>query len=128
MANYTFDKIKYGSDIFAISSASTSSAGIVQLSDSTSSSSSTVAATSKAVKAAYDLANGKSTVSVSQTLTSGTEIGSVTVNSVETKLYAPSGGGGGSVDTVSVNGITYSPDTSGNIDIGNLSLVQIVRW
>lgn len=37
--------------------------------------------------------NNKSTVSVSQTLTSGTEVGSVTVDGTETKLYAPSGGG-----------------------------------
>ena len=45
------------SAVFTIDSASTSKAGIVQLSDSTSSDSSTTAATSKAVKAAYDKAN-----------------------------------------------------------------------
>lgn len=42
-----------------ISSASTSQTGIVQLSSATNSSSETLAATPKAVKAAYDLANGK---------------------------------------------------------------------
>lgn len=41
---------------------------------------------------ARSIANGKSTVSVSQTLTSGTEIGSVTVDGTATKLYAPQGG------------------------------------
>lgn len=47
---------------------------------------------------ARSIANGKSTVSVSQTLTSGTEIGSVTVNGTATTLYAPQGGG--SVDAL----------------------------
>lgn len=41
---------------------------------------------------ARSIANGKSTVSVSQTLTSGTEIAKVTVNGTATALYAPSGG------------------------------------
>ena len=44
-----------------IQSATTGQKGVVQLSDSTSSNVSTTAATSKAVKAAYDLANGKQT-------------------------------------------------------------------
>lgn len=43
--------------LFSVSAASTSAAGVVQLSDSTSTTSSTVAATSTAVKSAYDLAN-----------------------------------------------------------------------
>ena len=42
-----------------IQSASTSQAGVVQLTDSTSSTSTTTAATPNSVKAAYDLANGK---------------------------------------------------------------------
>lgn len=42
---------------------------------------------------ARSIANGKSTVSVSQTLTSGTEIATVTVNGTATSLYAPEGGG-----------------------------------
>lgn len=41
----------------AVSAASTSASGVVQLSDSTSTTSSTLAATSTAVKSAYDLAN-----------------------------------------------------------------------
>lgn len=67
--------------------------GVTKLSDSTSSTSTTLAATANAVKTAYDLADSKSIVSVTQTLSSGTEIGSVTVNGTATKLYAPSGGG-----------------------------------
>ena len=38
--------------------------------------------------------------SVTQTLTSGTEIATVTIDGTATKLYAPSGGGGGSTVTV----------------------------
>ena len=37
----------------------------------------------------YNIPSGGSTVSVNQTLSSGTEIGGVVVNNVETKLYAP---------------------------------------
>jgi len=49
-------------------SASTSSAGVVQLTDSTSSTSTTTAATPNAVKSAYDLANG----AIAKTLTTTT--------------------------------------------------------
>lgn len=41
------------------------------------------------------VATGATAVSVTQTLHSGTQIGSITVNGTQTKLYAPSGGGGG---------------------------------
>ena len=47
----------------------------------------------------YLFQNAKS-VSVSQTLQSGTEVAEVTIDGVATKLYAPSGGGGGSTVTV----------------------------
>ena len=89
-----------------ISNASTSAYGITKLSNSTSSTSQVLAATPKAVKTAYDLANGKpdlgttsttaatgdhthdySKVSVSQTKTSGIEIGKVTIDGVSTPLY-----------------------------------------
>lgn len=86
----------YDGTNFIISDAGTASTdyyGYTKLSSSTSSTSTDLAATPSAVKSAYDLANSKSTVSVSQTISSGTEIGSVTVNGTATKLYAPSGGG-----------------------------------
>ena len=89
-----------------ILNASTSAYGITKLSNSTSSTSQALAATPKAVKTAYDLANGKpdlgttsttaatgdhthdySKVSVSQTKTSGIEIGKVTIDGVSTPLY-----------------------------------------
>lgn len=54
----TNDDATHGdSALFAVSAASTSAAGVVQLSDSTSTTSSTQAATLTAVKSAYDLAN-----------------------------------------------------------------------
>ena len=54
----TNDDATHGdSALFAVTAASTSAAGVVQLSDSTSTTSSTQAATLTAVKSAYDLAN-----------------------------------------------------------------------
>lgn len=57
-----------------LSAASTSAAGIVQLSDSTSSTSTSLAATANAVKTTYDLANGKATLTLdtAKNSTSGT--------------------------------------------------------
>ena len=56
---------------------------------------------------------GGDTVSVDQVLTSGTEIGGVTVNGVRTALYAPQGGGGGSLPTT-VNVFPAITATAGN--------------
>lgn len=72
--------------------ATTTYYGVTKLSDSTSSTSTSLAATASAVKSAYDLADSKSVVSVSQTLSSGTEVGKVTVDGTTTTLYAPPGG------------------------------------
>ena len=57
--------------VTTVVSASTSVAGKVQLSDSTSSTSTTLAATANAVKTAYDLANGKPGLDTAQTWTKG---------------------------------------------------------
>lgn len=62
------------SAVFTIDSASTSQKGIVQLTDSTSSTSTTTAATPSAVKSAYDLANAAMPKS------GGTFTGAVTLN------------------------------------------------
>ena len=106
--------------------ATTTYYGVTKLSSATNSTSNALAATASAVKAAYDLANGKqdalvsgtniktingtsilgtgdvavggSTVAVTQTLTSGTEIASISVDGTATKLYAPEGGGSGGND------------------------------
>ena len=47
--------------------------------------------------------NGKSTVSVTQVQTTGTKIATVTVDGTGTDLYAPTGGGGGSVNNAYKN-------------------------
>lgn len=53
--------------------------------------------------------------SVTQTLTSGTEIATVTIDGAATKLYAPEGGGGGS--TVTVTPILTSGTQTATIDV-----------
>ena len=73
--------------------ATTSAFGITKLSSSTSSESTTLAATPSAVKSAYDLAAGKSTVAFTQTLSSGSEVGTLTIDGTAIKLYAPAGTG-----------------------------------
>lgn len=57
--------------------------------------------------------------SVTQTLTSGTEIATVTIDGTATKLYAPSGGGGGS--TVTVTPILTSGTQTATISVDGTS-------
>ena len=71
--------------------ASTTAYGITKLNNTTSSTSTTEAATANAVKTAYDLASGKSAVSVSQITTTGTNIADITIDGSTTHLYAPTG-------------------------------------
>ena len=73
-----------------VPTASTSVYGITKLSSSTSSTSEALAATPKAVKTAYDLAAGKSTVSFTRSYSTGTKIGTITINSTGTDIYIPS--------------------------------------
>jgi hypothetical protein len=70
-----------------VPTASTSVYGITTLSSATDSTSTTVAATPSAVKSAYDLASGKSTVSFTRNLTSGTKVGTITIDGTSTDLY-----------------------------------------
>lgn len=72
---------------------STSAYGLVKLSTSTSSASDALAATASSVKSAYDLAASKSAVSFAQTMTSGDAIGTLTIDGVDTILYAAAGTG-----------------------------------
>ena len=99
----------------AYGKATTSVWGHTKLSSATNSTDETMSATPKAVKTAYDLANGKSTVSVKQTKTSGIEIGSVTVNGTETKLYQQDNNTTYSNATTSANGLMSSTDKT-NLD------------
>ena len=71
-----------------VPTATTSVYGITTLTDSYSSTSTTTAATPNAVKAAYDLANGKSTVSIANTITTGTntKLADITINGNTTAI------------------------------------------
>ena len=101
--------------------ATTTYYGITSLSSSTSSTSETESATPKAVKTAYDLANGKSTVSVTQKTSSGTNIADLTIDGTTTQLYAPTGGGTSDYDSLSnrpqVNSVTLTGNKSSS-DLG----------
>ena len=62
--------------------------------------------------------DGKSTVSFSPTLSSGTKIGEITIDGTTQNIYAPSGGGGGgSVDDVHVNGVSVVTSGIAEIDL-----------
>ena len=101
--------------------ASTSAYGITKLSSATNSTSTALAATPSAVKAAYDLASGKSTVSYSQTVAQSAagayEIGKITINGTQTTIYghdvdttyAFASGTTKGAFTVSTNGGTPEP-------------------
>jgi hypothetical protein len=135
--------------------ATTTYYGVTKLSTATNSTSTALAATASAVKAAYDHASSKqnalvsgtniktvngesllgsgdlavgggSTVAVTQTLTSGTEIASISVDGTATKLYAPAGGGGGGNDLI----IHVVVDASNNIvshDVSNAECLDFIR-
>lgn len=69
--------------------------------------------------------NDKSEVSVTRHTTTGTNIADLTIDGTTTKLYAPTGGGGGSVTDVWQNGSSVLDGTVGKV---KATLVQIVRW
>ena len=90
-----------------VPTASTSVYGITKLSSSTSSTSTSLAATPSAVKSAYDLASGKSTVAFSASLSSGTKIGTITIDGTDTDIYC-------------LTGDTYSAGTGLTMGTGNV--------
>ncbi|EPX9823426.1 tail fiber protein, partial [Escherichia coli] len=74
----------------ALEDASTTKKGIVQLSSATNSTSESLAATPKAVKAAYDLANGKYTAQDATTAQKGIiQLSSATNSTSETLAATP---------------------------------------
>ena len=92
--------------------------GAAMLSTATDSTDTTKAATPSAVKAAYDLASSKSTVSYTPTQTSGTAIGTLTIDNVANTLYAPSGEGGGSYTATAPIDITNNVISHNNSGVG----------
>ncbi len=70
-----------------VPTASTSVYGITSLSSATDSNAEDVASTPKAVKLAYELAAGKSTVAVSNLKTSGTKIATITIDGTDKDVY-----------------------------------------
>lgn len=84
----------------ALPTASTSAAGIVQLSDATNSTSTTLAATANAVKTAYDLAAGKADSSHTHTLSHISDAGTAASKDVGTAAgNVPVLDAGGKLDT-----------------------------
>jgi hypothetical protein len=125
-----------------IQSASTTQSGSVQLSDSTSTTSSVLAATPTAVKSAYDLANG----AIPKTLTTTTGdiiyasgantparlgIGStsqvLTVSGGVPAWATPAGGGGGSMTLLSTTTLTGSSVTLSSISSAYKDLKIVIR-
>lgn len=94
--------------------ATTSYYGATKLSSSTSSTSTSLAATPSAVKAAYDLANGKSAVTVTQTVSAGTKIGTINIDGTDTDLYAPNGGGGDHEELTQAEYDALTPEEKNN--------------
>lgn len=100
--------ISVSNGTISVANASTSAKGVVKLNSSTSSTSTSEAATPSAVKSAYDLANGKSTVSFTPTLTSGTKIGTLTIDGVDNDLYCGDSSGGGDQVEGNAGAILYT--------------------
>ncbi|ELV7622457.1 phage tail protein [Escherichia coli] len=114
----------------ALEDASTTKKGIVQLSSATNSTSETLAATPKAVKAAYDLANGKYTAQDATTaqkgivqLSSATNSASETLAATSKAVKAANDNANGRVPSArKVNGKALSADiTLTPKDIGTLN-------
>lgn len=99
--------------VATVVSGSTSTAGKLQLTDSTSSTSTTTAATPNAVKSAYDLANGKASLSTAQTFTAAqrgtvSAIGAVAAGTT-------------TLDFATANNFSMSLPAGGTVTLGNPS-------
>lgn len=70
---------------------------------------------------------GKDSVSFTQTLTSGTEIGSITINGSEKKIYAPESSGSGSTSSVPLYNVVFMATASkGTTTVSNLRITLTV--
>ena len=104
-SNNILDSVTNGSPYnttFALKDATTSASGLMSSTDKTK---------------LNGIASGADVTSVTQTLTSGTEIGEIN----GTKLYAPSGGGGGTITDVEVNGTSVVTDGVAEITLATVA-------
>ena len=100
--------------------ANTTYYGVTKLSSSISSTSQETAATSSAVRTAYNLANGANNLALSKSTviandTSGTSGGPLSAISIDGTSYTISGGGGGGGSTLLSKEVAVADMTSGNI-------------
>lgn len=115
--------------LYAVNAASTSASGVVQLTDSTSTTSSTLAATATAVKSAYDLANAALPKS------GGTMTGYITLHAdpsssshAATKNYVDSVAQGLHVHAVADAGTTAKLATLAGVAVSYSSGTQAITW
>ena len=97
-----------------IQSGTTSQKGLVQLEDSTSSTSVTKAATPNSVKSAYDLANGKYSK----------PSGGIPSSDMDSTVQASLGKADTAIQGVKLNGSTLTPSSAKVVDLGNLKTKQ----
>ena len=97
-----------------IQSGTTSQKGLVQLENSTSSTSTTTAATPNSVKSAYDLANGKYTK----------PSGGIPSSDMDSTVQASLGKADTAIQGVKLNGSTLTPSSAKVVDLGNLKTKQ----
>lgn len=97
-----------------IQTGTTAQPGLVQLENSTSSTSTTKAATPASVKSAYDLADSKYTLPAT----------GIPDTDLSAEVQASLALADGSIQGISLNGSSVSPDSSGVVNLGNLKTRQ----
>ena len=103
-----------GAITLSVTSATTAATGVVQLSDSTSTTSSVLAATPTAVKSAYDLAAGATTKA---TLTTKGDIYAATAASTPARLAVGTNGQVLTADSTAATGLKYATPSSGALTL-----------
>lgn len=100
--SHSYAPVSHSHSATDLPSASTSAKGVVQLSSSTSSTSTTLAATASAVRAAYNLANGKANATHTHVMADITDLAGGGLKAVEGYWF----GDGSSTKNIAYSGIT----------------------